>query len=46
MRAAGASGRIIDIHPDARNTILLPPELATLPPSPIYGRAPDARLPG
>jgi tRNA threonylcarbamoyl adenosine modification protein YeaZ len=46
MRAAGASGRAIAIHADARGTALLPPTLATLPPSPIYGRAPDARLPG
>ena len=46
MRAAGATGRAIAIHTDARNTALLPPVLATLPPSPIYGRAPDARLPG
>lgn len=45
MRAAGASGRALAIHPDARNTALLPPALADLPPSPIYGRAPDARLP-
>jgi tRNA threonylcarbamoyl adenosine modification protein YeaZ len=46
MRTAGAPGRTVAIHPDARNTALLPPRLAMLPPSPIYGRAPDARLPG
>ena len=46
MRAAGATGRAIAIHADARHTALLPPALAALPPSPIYGRAPDARLPG
>lgn len=46
MRAAGASGRALPISPDARATFLLPPDLAALPPRPIYGRAPDARLPG
>ncbi|RYD50796.1 MAG: tRNA (adenosine(37)-N6)-threonylcarbamoyltransferase complex dimerization subunit type 1 TsaB [Sphingomonadales bacterium] len=29
--------------PDAMDARLLPPEFATLPPSPIYGRAPDAK---
>ncbi|HEU4969454.1 tRNA (adenosine(37)-N6)-threonylcarbamoyltransferase complex dimerization subunit type 1 TsaB [Sphingomonas sp.] len=46
MRAAGASGPALAIEADARNTALMPPSLAALPPSPIYGRAPDARLPG
>lgn len=46
LRAAGARGPMLAIHTDARNTLLLPPALATLAPSPIYGRAPDARLPG
>jgi tRNA threonylcarbamoyl adenosine modification protein YeaZ len=46
MRAAGAAGRTLAVHTDARNTVLLPAALATLAPSPIYGRAPDARLPG
>jgi tRNA threonylcarbamoyl adenosine modification protein YeaZ len=45
LRAAGATGRTIAVHPDARKTALLPPALVSLPPSPIYGRAPDARLP-
>ena len=45
VRAAGATGQVLAIHPDARNTLLLPAELAALPPRPIYGRAPDARLP-
>jgi hypothetical protein len=31
--------------PDASDWRLLPSELATLPPRPIYGRAPDAKLP-
>lgn len=31
--------------PDAARAILLPPALATLPPRPLYGRAPDAKLP-
>jgi tRNA threonylcarbamoyl adenosine modification protein YeaZ len=46
MWAAGAPGRMIATHCDARNTALLPPSLAALAPTPIYGRAPDARLPG
>jgi tRNA threonylcarbamoyl adenosine modification protein YeaZ len=46
MQAAGATGGALAIHADARNTMLLPSGLAALPPSPIYGRAPDARLPG
>ena len=45
VRAAGASGPALDVVTDARRTALLPPDLASLPPSPIYGRAPDARLP-
>ncbi len=45
MTAAGAPGALLMIEPDARNTCLLPSELASLPPSPIYGRAPDARSP-
>jgi len=32
--------------PDAADVLLLPADLATLPPRPIYGRAPDAKLPG
>jgi tRNA threonylcarbamoyladenosine biosynthesis protein TsaB len=32
--------------PDAAHALLLPPALATLPPRPLYGRAPDAKLPG
>jgi tRNA threonylcarbamoyl adenosine modification protein YeaZ len=46
MITAGAPGALLRIDLDARNSSLLPIELASLPPSPIYGRAPDARLPG
>lgn len=45
MMAAGATGALLAVDADARNAALLPPALASLPPSPIYGRAPDARLP-
>ncbi len=45
MALVGASGEVLMVEPDARNTLLLTAENASLPPSPIYGRAPDARLP-
>ena len=32
--------------PNAADALLLPVALATLPPRPLYGRAPDAKLPG
>ena len=32
--------------PDAADALLLPTALATLPARPLYGRAPDAKLPG
>ena len=32
--------------PRAADAVLLPPALATLPPRPLYGRAPDAKVPG
>ena len=32
--------------PNATHALLLPTALATLPPRPLYGRAPDAKLPG
>jgi len=41
--AARGHGEAIDILPRAADLILLPRALAGLPPSPIYGRAPDAR---
>lgn len=31
--------------PDARAGLSLPRDLATLPPAPLYGRAPDAKIP-
>jgi tRNA threonylcarbamoyladenosine biosynthesis protein TsaB len=43
--AAGAPGPGHALEADARMTVLLAPDLAALPPAPIYGRAPDARLP-
>ncbi|MBW6522598.1 tRNA (adenosine(37)-N6)-threonylcarbamoyltransferase complex dimerization subunit type 1 TsaB [Sphingomonas sp. RHCKR47] len=36
---------IADAWPDAANALLLPPEYRTLPPAPLYGRAPDAKVP-
>lgn len=38
-------GDAVDAFPVARDARLLPPGLATLPLVPIYGRAPDAKLP-
>ena len=32
--------------PDAADSVLLPAALTSLPPRPLYGRAPDAALPG
>lgn len=42
---AGATGDRLALVADARNATLLPADLAALPPTPIYGRAPDACLP-
>lgn len=39
-------GTALSILPDARAVGLLPPELLTTDTAPLYGRAPDARLPG
>ena len=36
----------IEALPDAAEAWRLPPELTALPPRPVYGRAPDAKLPG
>ena len=43
--AARGSGEARDTLPRAADASLLPPDFASLPPSPIYGRAPDARPP-
>lgn len=43
--AARGSGEALDAVPDAGDVILLPEGLAALAPAPIYGRAPDAKLP-
>lgn len=39
------SGRALPLHPDARSFALLPPALLGAADHPLYGRAPDARLP-
>lgn len=43
--AARGWGEAIDALPHARDVVLLPPDLMTLPLRPIYGRPPDAKLP-
>lgn len=45
LLAAGALGEAADISPRAADTMLLPLAFRTLPPTPIYGRAPDAKPP-
>ena len=35
----------VEALPDAADAVLLPEALRTLPPRPVYGRAPDARIP-
>ena len=44
--AARGSGEAMTLHPDARRFALLDPALLTTDIALIYGRAPDARLPG
>lgn len=46
LAAARGSGQSFTMVPDARDTLLIPPADRALAPTPIYGRAPDARLPG
>jgi tRNA threonylcarbamoyl adenosine modification protein YeaZ len=41
--SARGYGRAIDALPRAAHAVLLPEALRSLPPKPIYGRAPDAR---
>jgi tRNA threonylcarbamoyladenosine biosynthesis protein TsaB len=43
---ASDSAAALDLMPDARHVLLLPPALLSASLTPIYGRAPDARLPG
>lgn len=46
LRAAGSTAMILsETPPDARDVRLLPAELRSLPPTPLYVRAPDAKLP-
>ena len=44
--AARGWGTAIALLPDAAQAWRLPPALATLAPTPLYGRAPDAKVPG
>jgi len=44
--AARGHGTALQIWPDARRFALLPPAVLTRELAPLYGRAPDARLPG
>ena len=41
--AARGWGEALDALPRAADARFLPPELRSLPPRPIYGRAPDAK---
>ena len=41
-----ATRTALDLLPDARHALALPPALLTTDLAPIYGRGPDARLPG
>ncbi|MCW6532451.1 tRNA (adenosine(37)-N6)-threonylcarbamoyltransferase complex dimerization subunit type 1 TsaB [Sphingomonas sp. MMSM20] len=45
LAALDATLALHDALPDAKAAILLPDALATLPARPLYGRAPDAKLP-
>jgi len=46
LKAAGSPAAILsDAPPDARDVRLLPPGHRALPPTPLYVRAPDAKLP-
>lgn len=46
LKDAGSPAAVLsDTPPDARDVRLLPPALRTLPPTPLYVRAPDAKLP-
>lgn len=43
--AARGSGKALPLWPDARTFLLLPYEALIADPAPVYGRAPDAKLP-
>ena len=43
--AARGAGRAEEVFPNALDARLLTAALTSLPPTPLYGRAPDARLP-
>lgn len=43
LLAIDPTRQVIDTLPDASRATLLPPAFCTLPPTPIYGRAPDAK---
>ena len=43
--AARGTGQAEEAFPDAADARLLPTALTGLPPAPLYGRAPDAKLP-
>lgn len=45
-RLTGLVADLEDALPDAADVLLLPAALTDLPPVPLYGRAPDAALPG
>ena len=42
----GDRHRVLDMLPDAKGALLLPDAVLTKTLSPLYGRAPDAKLPG
>ncbi|NIJ08787.1 tRNA threonylcarbamoyl adenosine modification protein YeaZ [Sphingomonas vulcanisoli] len=46
LTTARGGGTAVPLLPDAAAARWLPADAANLPPRPIYGRAPDARLPG
>ncbi|MEH3122511.1 MAG: tRNA (adenosine(37)-N6)-threonylcarbamoyltransferase complex dimerization subunit type 1 TsaB [Sphingomonas phyllosphaerae] len=45
LAALDAGVPLDETLPDARHALLLPPAARALPPVPVYGRAPDAKLP-
>ena len=43
LRPLDAAASLTEALPRAADAVLLPAALSTLPPRPIYGRAPDAK---